>query len=590
MGATADKTKKAITAAVMRWYPTEILRVFYQRFHLSLLKKEPLGATEYSQFFAQQFQTRESFEQFMNQLADTVKTVFCDVVWERGIFFLDVVPGKTVSTYSKSSFYLLHVRNNPDFSVFFLDDDYYLRLPDCIRRVCKEYLDKPKGFFLSGFDSISRTDLSFVGEDNILAHLLTIHEFIALHGLERYDPEKKAPKWCVQGLHKVIKLKEFFTVKPYSSVRTALVLNFFVRAHRFFNISKGEHDVLKELFCEYIHGLIDFPESKLLLSHLKREAYRKNVDTEMCTPGRNGLLAILRAMPLGKWVSVEDVITYIHYRDIELPLYSLHFVNSCMYAQVEYRKQNLYHNTDSHRGRLYLKNVDLYNEAYVKPFLKAMLFFFAALELVDLAYDERFSFTMNQDIAFECPYNGLRFVRLNPLGAYVTGILGEYSSSNRRKISRIVLSKTDLIATVSNGNDMKYFFLRSIGKEISPCAFHIDYASFLKKCNFAQDVETKIATFTRLVENPLPENWRQFLAHVKNRINPFKSHQEMVVITLPHDEELFAILITDTYLRKTVLKVEDHRIAVPRHALKQVVSKLRKYGYLVDNLQEYAVR
>ena len=582
-----DKTSQAFIAEVLRWYPTQILEIFHARFHRSLLKRKNPSVKEYAQFFSQQFLLKESFDELMGKLSETVQRVFADVVWHGGAFFLDIAGGKEVSKYGRFNFYSSFIKHNPDFSVFYLDDDYYLRLPDTIRRHCKRYLDKPSGYKLLAHDNVIHTQRRFSEKDDILAQLKTFYEFIKLNGIAVYYDNLKLPKSHIRSINKICKIKEFFSDKPFPMVRTTLLLTFLVSASRLLNTEKCEADVIKALFSAYMQGSVDFPESKLLLTHLKIELYRNYKHHMKLNKKRDGFLTILKSLPLEKWVSIENIIAFTQYRDLELPLYAPDFAANYIYARVKYRAEKPSPYSGSYWGRLYLKDVQLYRELYVQPLLKAMFFLFASFNLVDLAYDESFSITTNQDMKFECPYNGLRYARLNRLGAYVLGLLDEYISSSPRKTSRIVLSKSLLIATVSSENDVKYAFLRRVGKEISPCAFHIDYASFLKKCRCAQDVEETLENFRGMVEDPLPEIWSEFLAHVKSRINPFKDHEEMVVMTLSHDEELFETLTTDPYLRTTVLKVENFKVAIPYDSLKQVAKQLKKYGYFVDDLQEY---
>jgi hypothetical protein len=81
--------------------------------------------------------------------------------------------------------------------------------------------------------------------------------------------------------------------------------------------------------------------------------------------------------------------------------------------------------------------------------LKGAMFLFAAFGLVDIAYDP----PSNRELCggeggYLIPYDGLRYVRITPLGEYVIGKTAQCPVATGEETARIILDDQRLIMTI----------------------------------------------------------------------------------------------------------------------------------------------
>ena len=91
-----------------------------------------------------------------------------------------------------------------------------------------------------------------------------------------------------------------------------------------------------------------------------------------------------------------------------------------------------------------------YYRALIRPLIKGTFYLYAAFGLLDIAYDQIDAKVMGKTA--DSPYDGLRFVRLNDLGAYVCGFLPEYEAPEAIRTSQMTLS-ADSLTILTDKND-----------------------------------------------------------------------------------------------------------------------------------------
>ena len=290
-------------------------------------------------------------------------------------------------------------------------------------------------------------------------------------------------------------------------------------------------------------------------------------------------MQLLKALPSSHWIAVENLEKYCLYREVDLEVTSRTSYGSDLYfnMKVDSRYRNYYERTYA-RG-------SYYNEAVTKPFLKTMLFMFAAFGIVDVAYDLPANKALQEREAdYLSPFDGLRYVRITPLGEYVLGLKKTYSISIEEPTATILLDDKRLIMTIDGHDPLKTMVLEKLAEKISETCYKVNYQSFLKECATQQDIKQKIALFQEQIAAKPPQIWQEFLDDVLAKINPLTKKSSLAVYKLQPNKELIALMARDEMLKQYILKAEDYHVVIETKHLGKVKKRLEEFGYFIDNI------
>lgn len=214
------------------------------------------------------------------------------------------------------------------------------------------------------------------------------------------------------------------------------------------------------------------------------------------------------------------------------------------------------------------------------PILRGQLFLLAAWGLLDLAYAE--PDTRAIGITADSPYDGVRYVRLTPLGAYVLGYTDEYETTVKQPFELSLAD--DVLSILLSAGDMD-LASRAIASFASPVGnkrFQTNADMFLQDCSTARDLQQKIDLFSTLFPGDLPANWQAFFRELSQKANPLTEEEFLVFSIDPNDQNLLRLLAQDEQIQALCSKAEGYRILVKTGDFKKLQKLLRAYGYLVE--------
>lgn len=214
------------------------------------------------------------------------------------------------------------------------------------------------------------------------------------------------------------------------------------------------------------------------------------------------------------------------------------------------------------------------------PTLRGHLFLFAAWGLLDLVYEEPNCKAIG--ITSDSPYDGVKYLRMTALGAYVLGYTDAYES-NVEQPFELGLSD-DVLSILLTAGDME-LASRAIASFARPAGskrFQTNADMFLQDCNTAKDLKQKIDLFSTLFPGDLPANWQAFFRELSQKANPLTEEEFQVFSINPNDQKLLQLLAQDEQIREICSKAEGYRILVRIKDFKRLQKLLRAYGYLVE--------
>lgn len=540
----------------------------------AVLEKKTLNKEDLLLLTCLVFGKKELFLRFFNLLPEKVKRLFEALLWEEGFYQTELLEeryelqiteekgigyGKTREV--KSEFLIFAVSEKYDWRN---GQIYFLGLPPGVKKVVSDYFDKPEGYFLQAVQAVSETFSTFNAEEAIFQELPRILAYENQGQIKLTNSGMPAVS-TFNKMRKTLSLKEFYegAAKPYDVLRTSLIAT--LLADSGVKPDTGAPlEILKKLVHYFQHGF--FPLH--LLNYLKGLAY---IEDYYKTHVGEVLLEVLTSFPKEEgWVSLENIRKYATYRMLRLDPANVRVLENYAYYPI---KENGY--TD--KIPIYSYN---YQELVKIPLIKASFFLFAAFGLVEAAYVPPPK-NDNEEDAWT-PYDGLRYVRMTPLGAYLTGRTQSYQAPENTKTSFRLLD--DSLYILSDKPDETVdFLLDNYTVKVGPSRYRTDFQVFMKGIRNGQELETKIQLFRQTVANDIPPNWEAFFETLRRKCDPLKSIGEHTAYQLsPNDKEMIHLVAKDPVLKNLVIKAEGLIILVMKKNLGKFKSRLKEFGYLLE--------
>ena len=558
-------------------------------FSISKVKKTDLVG-----IFARVFASKDLFLSFFYKLPKDTQEVFQTLVWEGGEreakelekrYKVEIV--QTGRKYGYGNTQDLHTpyaifqarsqydwRSYRDYSYSF-----FLSIDDALRSYFKGYLPAPKGYDLH---SSSRDKTDFLCEDNdeILANIKLYGTYIEQGNLSFSKSTGKLLKRSLTQMVKYCHIQEFYEGidRDLDFLKTRLAVDFLLG--RKLKLEQEPLELLRSVFQEFFLKASGKGQKKLydFLYHLKGGSYYEYDYEKRELQVKKALLCLLKALTPSEWYSLDMLLKYCFYREMNLDVVQAGRYGSELYFSQAYGK-----NYGGYE-RVYIRR-DNYKEVLIAPFLKTMFFLFASFGLVDIAYDVPKNPThQERDKAYLSPFDALRYVRLTPLGAYAIGLQGTYETSIHEENANVLLDEKRLILTIEGQDPLKQMILEKMADKLSNTCYKVTYQSFLKECANKKDIAQKIKIFRQLVSETPPPVWQDFLQDVQSKINPLTRRQTMSVFSLPENKELIALFARDEVLKKHVFKAEGFHILIEQKNISKVKKRLEEFGYFIDNI------
>ena len=454
-------------------------------------------------------------------------------------------------------------------------EDYRLLLPDAVRKAFKTFVPPPPGFELLPLDKVPTTArCRYSCAQKAIADLRLVAEYIA-QGHLKYTKSEKVGMPSLKSLRQLTGGPEFFEDSDDSDLallRTRLLVGgmaFAGEKERESLLARPDSaEPVREVFEKVAANAAFLHEE--LLGHLANSrnhwiAYRPHSIKE--------LASFFKKFPAGQWISWENMRSYHALRE-KVP--SL-FAESAggLQGQVVVPGSGSWSNSVYVDGR---NEFDLVGE----PLLKGYAFLLAAFGLAEIAYSSPKNATYHRPRKdYLTPFDGLRFVRLTPLGEFVLGRRDTYEvTSEAAARAAVSLVETRMLATCRNAHALTELALGQFLEKLAPGHYRMTPKSLLGGCKSREDIEERIRLFRRVVSANPPVIWETFFERTLARIAPLELEPDYIVLKVSSDEEIRRLFASDPTLREITLKVEGLRIAVRRSDLKKLAKRLEQFGYL----------
>ena len=367
-------------------------------------------------------------------------------------------------------------------------------------------------------------------------------------------------------IQRTLKIREFFpdtTVKQYKYLRTNMLAS--VMPY-FFVIEKNlaeSHDILKAFFKRaYGNG---FASPTVLLPDIKGLAYFENHQFKTY---EMQMVKLIKDLPKNEYVAIENILGYCSFS-----LFQMDIVG----RTEAYEKLTM----EAPDGGNYKVAIgyNRHRNAIELPILKGTFFFFAALGLCEIRYDEVGE--KKSTSAVYSPWDKLIAVKRTSLGDYVFGLSEQYQMPET-KIDGFTLSDSALIIKLDSAESPYSGSFSNFAEQLNPLSFKTDASIFLKNVRSLQDLNTKIALFKQMVPTGMPKNWQDFFNGLFKKVDPMDLYGDCAVFRIPSDNKAFIqILAQDTVIKKLVFKAEGYLIIVPKSNIPPLKRRLAEFGYLL---------
>ena len=292
---------------------------------------------------------------------------------------------------------------------------------------------------------------------------------------------------------------------------------------------------------------------------------------------RNVINLVLTDCPVGRWVSLENLIRY--------------FIASSQVFTVSRYPENLYL-CESGYGSFY--DVPANDWSLLQGcYLRCLLFEYAAtLGLIDVAYiiphngssGEWDDFWGADNFSFLSRYDGLLAIQLNALGAYCLGLTATYEASSIVvETSLRVLPNLEIVLTGSPLKGGETLLMQTFTNQVSESVWTLDRAIALKAVAQGHSLEDFRDFLTEASVDPLPDTVSQFFADCISRSQGIQD-QGLARLFECSDQALATLIAHDSRTKKYCQLAGDRQLIVPVDQETRFRNALQKVGYTLPGL------
>jgi hypothetical protein len=605
--------QKQIEELLLNTYNADALRKIYRHYLRGLLNAEefPEGdlpsnkqkKTDIAWAVSRAYADSTLMQEFLTLLSEDVTNVLNMLVWEGGECDTEILEktfqvavmkdvdgyqyGSAVNDiHNAYSIFLVRREYRYDYGYGRRRENpyrYYLSLPDQLRILFKNYLPPPPEYDLMPVASPEKTQFLYEDADRILQQLPLFYSYIEQGNLKMSKNGAKVLKTSVRQMVKYCRIHEFYedNKKDIDFLRTNLLIDFCRKVTPDEPVESSPES-LRSLFRKF-WDVVDYYgsyELSDLLSHLQGRHHANYYNDRAEKRVRATLQTLLQSLPVKTWFAVEPLLQYCLYRDLSLEIID----KSSAKRYLFFRKASPGRQDYYYDNKTYVTH-GIYREALLLPFLKGVMFLLATFGLVDITYDLPKNTVLQQtNKSYLSVFDGLRYIRLTPLGAYVLGVTDAYDVTIEEETANVILDEKRLLMMLDGRDRLKGLILEKMADRISDTCYKVSYQSFLKDCTSKQDIEKKIKLFHAHITAKPPQIWQEFLRDVLAKINPFSAQPSMTVYKLEPNKELTDLVARDNMLKKYILKAEAYHIVIESKHLSKVKKRLEEFGYFIDNV------
>lgn len=314
----------------------------------------------------------------------------------------------------------------------------------------------------------------------------------------------------------------------------------------------------------------DFDE----LSRISALKGQKSRNTELTEPAtrREGIVEALSWCPVGVWIDLENF-----YRAIKI----WHFdfaVEATMYSNL-YVGHPDYGTLD---GTAYWT---LVKGLYINAVLWEYLGTIGALDLLythpeeayleaNLPYYDEFSFSL---------YDGLKYFRINSLGAYLLGQASEYIPS--QPVDPPLFAISDDLALNITADELtpnEQHLLEQVTVTVKDRQYRLDMLKLFTSLESGSEWQELVSFLRERHQGPLPQVAQAWLEKADQNRQAFKPGGLALLIKV-RSPELMEIVTMDPVLQKFCHAIDEQTLVLPAHKEKELRTRLKELGYVLLN-------
>ena len=472
-----------------------------------------------------------------------------------------------------------------------------LQISDELVEILKGVFPPPAAEVVRTTDEIPETHKDRViqihhGESTVFSELKNVLRLVDMGKISISEKTRKPSATAVKAITKVLTVPDFqledTTVisDPYYETAgpvRAFAWGILVQSCGWSRYSKGKlklstsgKKALNGDFEEFVSGVWSYLDSSKFdeLNRVKTirgqtgKGKRGLTDLDFRKPE---LLAAIHAWPVKEWLSFKEVCRFQLASDNSFTVsknpWHLYFGEK-QYGSLGY---------DGGEGEL--------EKIYTRVFLFEYL---ATLGLIDVAYvyphflwPEFNGWWGSDNHSFCSRYDGLLYVRLNPLGAYCLDVSDSYTPPEieERKLFKIQ-SNMELVITASSPAAIELHSLEMFAKQTSDMVWKVSKEKILLSIEQGNSIDELLEFIENHSENQLPNTLQVFLDDMDRKIKSILSVSDAVLVKC-NDSVTAAAIASDSSLKKICLSAGDNSVVVGKKNEKAFRKRLRKKGYIL---------
>jgi hypothetical protein len=547
---------------------------------VSLLNsKKTFNKTEMMMVSFAVFQNESILKAFLQSLPPAVYKLIGKLLFQQEIgdseasAFLNekIVKESSYDAELKREFYFFTAKMFRQYISYATSHTFFtLSLHPILKNLLLNYFPKPLYYNLIPIDEIPAPDFKFNAEPLIHQELPRLLSYQMQQNI-KYNSSGRPADATLSKMQRVCTITEFYATDDadISKVRSMLMAGIVYR-YSFNALTSNNADVIKDIFNNH-HFKVNSPV--FILQHLK--GWQHFHSSAFHTNAEKKLQDVFRLIPIGKWLSFDNLLEYLNTRTIDIKPVTVSSAISHLTYDGMYTRGSI---------RIPEKKVvdyKTYEPMVKKAFVAGSVYLYAAFGLMEVAYNN-----VNTDIlgdTYYSPYDGLRHVRLTPLGAYVLGITEKYEMVNFENANKLTFDEDSLIILGEGNLEVINVTLANYAERLATNRFRVTNANFLKDCKNYKDVSNKIALFKKTVGSKLPVKWENYFTELLTNAKAVKEKPSTLVFQLPENsKELHRCIAQDSVLKQLVLKAESYHILVENTNATKFKSRMKELGYMVE--------
>lgn len=301
-----------------------------------------------------------------------------------------------------------------------------------------------------------------------------------------------------------------------------------------------------------------------------------NARGTMLTPPAKRREAVIEALswcPAGVWIDIEDFYRAVKIWDFDFQVETGYYSN--LYVG--------YKDYGSLYGETYWRIV---KGLYINAVIFEILGSIGAVDLLYVSPDAAefdLSFDFYYDEEYFSPYDGLKYFRINSLGAYLLGQAGEYVPAVPDAPPLFTISADKIVTLIApdqmTPND--YSLLEQMAVPFKRGGYQLDTQQLLTSLEIGIDLNHLAAFLRSRHAGPLPEAVTAWLETVEQNSQAFKLAGEALMVRA-QSAELVQEIMADAKLSKFTKKLDPKTVVIPANKERAFRQRLKELAYLLS--------